>query len=251
MTDDTDAAALRGRLEAIIKEAEDAEAQAAAAHRRVQAARLLLAEVSKATALEQTAIAAHQRVPSSPSSASSLAAAPPLVPTTSSTYEDTVIVGLQLQAAAVLNVRQLVNIVIDSSSTNYACWRDLMEQALQRYALLEHVTNDAPSTDPGWIRMDSVVLNWISNSISTDLHQVVRKRGCMAHHLWLAIENQILSNREHRTLHLNAAFRTFVQGDLSVNEYCRKFKVMADGLANLGAPVDDRILVLNILRGLN
>jgi septal ring factor EnvC (AmiA/AmiB activator) len=70
MSDDTEAAALRARLEAIIKEAEDAEAQAAAARRRVQAARLLMEE-SKTTALEQTATAARQRVPSSPSSASS------------------------------------------------------------------------------------------------------------------------------------------------------------------------------------
>jgi hypothetical protein len=126
-----------------------------------------------------------------------------------------------------------------------------MEQALQRYALLEHVTDDALSTDPRWIQMDSVVLNWINNSISADLHQVVRERGCTACHLWLAIENQFLGNREHCTLHLDGAFRTFVQGDLSVNEYCRKFKAMADGLADLGAPVDDRILILNILRGLN
>jgi hypothetical protein len=70
-------------------------------------------------------------------------------------------------------------------------------------------------------------------------------------HLCLAIENQFLDNREQRTLHIDAAFRTFVQGDLSVNEYCRKFKAMADGLADLGAPVEDRILVLNILWGLN
>jgi hypothetical protein len=151
----------------------------------------------------------------------------------------------------VLNVRQLVSIILDCSSTNYACWHDLMEQALQRYALLEHVTDDTPSTDPGWIRMDNIALNWISNSISADLHQVVRERGCTARHLWLTIENQFLGNREHRTLHLDAGFRTFVQGDLSVNEYCRKFKAMADGLADLGAPVDDQILVLNILRGLN
>jgi hypothetical protein len=96
---------------------------------------------------------------SSSSSASSPVAAPLLVPTVSSTYKDTVVTGLHLQATAVLNVRQLVNIVLDSSSTNYACQRDLMEQALQRYALLEHVTDDAPSTDPGWIRMDSVILN--------------------------------------------------------------------------------------------
>jgi hypothetical protein len=241
MPDDIDAAAHGARLDAIIKEAE---AQAAAVRRRVQAARLLLEEESNAAALEQTATTACQRVPSSSSSSSSPAAASQLVPTASSTYEDTVIVGLHLQAAAVLNVRQL-------DSTNYASWCDLMEQALQRYALIKHVTDDALSNDPGWIRMDSVVLNWISNSISTDLHQVVRERGCMTRHLWLAIKNQFLGNREQRTLHLDAAFHTFVQSDLSVNEYCRKFKAMVDGLADLGASVEDRILVLNILQGLN
>jgi hypothetical protein len=57
-----------------------------------------------------------------------------------------------------------------------------MEQALQRYTLQEHVTDDALSTDPEWIWVDSVVLNLISNSISADLHQVVREHGCTACH---------------------------------------------------------------------
>jgi hypothetical protein len=151
----------------------------------------------------------------------------------------------------VLNICQLVNIIVDSSSTNYDSWRDHIEQALQRYALLKHVMDNTRSTDPRWIRIDSVILKWISNSISADLHQVVWERGCKMRHLWLAIENQFLGNREKRTLHLDATFHTFVQGDLSVNEYYRKFKVMADDLADLDAPVKDRILVFNILRGLN
>jgi hypothetical protein len=124
--DNTEAAALRAQLEAIIKEDEDAEAQATATRRHVQATRLLLDEDSKATALEQSAIAARQRVPSLSSLSSSPAAASQLVSTPSLTYEDTVIVGLHLQAAAVLNIHQLVNIVLDSS-TNYASWHDLME----------------------------------------------------------------------------------------------------------------------------
>jgi hypothetical protein len=173
-----------------------------------------------------------------------------LVPITSSTYENTIVARHHLQAAAVLNVHQLVNIILDSS-TNYASWSDLMEQALQHYPLIKHVTDDAPSNDLVWIRMDSVILNWISNSISADLHQVVRERGCTVCHLLLAIENQFLSNRKQCTLHLDAAFRTFVQGDLSVNKYYHKFKAMADGLADIGASIEDRILVLNILRGLN
>jgi hypothetical protein len=97
MPDDTEAAVLRARLETIIKEAKDVEAQVAAARRRVQDARLLLVEeASKATAMEQTATVARQRVPSSPSSVSSPVVAPPLVPTASSTYEDRVVVGLHL-----------------------------------------------------------------------------------------------------------------------------------------------------------
>jgi hypothetical protein len=64
---------------------------------------------------------------------------------------------------------------------------------------------------------------------------VVRERGYTSCHLWLAIENQFLGNREQHTLHLDATFCTFVQGDLSVSEYCHKFKTMADGLVDLGS----------------
>jgi hypothetical protein len=80
---------------------------------------------------------------------------------------------------------------------------------------------------------------------------VVWEWGCTARHLWLAIENQFLGNREQHNLHLNVAFSKFVQGDLSVSEYCRMFKAMTNGLTNLDSPVEDRILVLNILRVLN
>jgi hypothetical protein len=95
--------------------------------------------------------------------------------------------------------------------------------------------DDTPSNDLGWIQLDNVVFNWISSSISADLHQVVREHDYTSRHLWLTIENQFLSNREQHTLHLDAAFRIFVQGDLSVSEYYRKFKTMADGLADLGS----------------
>jgi hypothetical protein len=36
-----------------------------------------------------------------------------------------------------------------------------------------------------------------------------------------------------------------------VTEYCHKFKGMVDALTDLGSPVNDRNLILNILRGLN
>jgi hypothetical protein len=147
------ATALKAKLDALVKDAEEAEKKAVAARRRARAARALLEEEEQAaTALEKAAVAARQLVSGSSSS---------LGPTSpsSSSYEEAVIAGLHLQAAAVLNVRSLVNIVLDSTST-YASWRDLMMMVLECYALLDHVNSDvASSTDPGWRRMDNIVLN--------------------------------------------------------------------------------------------
>jgi hypothetical protein len=54
----------------------------------------------------------------------------------------------------------------------------ILRSRLYSYALIKHITDDAPSNDSGWIQMNNVILNWISNSISADLHQVVREHGC-------------------------------------------------------------------------
>jgi hypothetical protein len=149
---DVAAAALKAKLNALVKDAEEAEEKAVAARCRARAARTLLEEQT-AAALEKAAVAARQLVPGSSSSTTHTSPA-------ASSYEETIVAGLHLQAAAVLNVRSLVNIVLDSSSTTYASWRDLMMMVLERYALLDHVDSDVvPSTDPGWRRMDNVVLN--------------------------------------------------------------------------------------------
>jgi hypothetical protein len=60
----------------------------------------------------------------------------------------------------VSNVRQLVNIVLDTTSSNYI-WRDLMLIALTRYSLADHIhSNNAFTGDPAWTKMNVVVLCW-------------------------------------------------------------------------------------------
>jgi hypothetical protein len=101
-----------------------------------------------------------------------------------------------------------------------------------------------------WLRLDNVAMSWIFGTISLDLQDLVRTHGGTARQTWVALEGQFLGNAEYRALQLDATFRTFIQGDLSVGEYCRRMKSMADALHNLGDPVSDRVLVLNVLRGL-
>lgn len=49
----------------------------------------------------------------------------------------------------------------------------------------------------------------------------------------------------------DAEFHNLVQGDLVIPKYCRRLKAITDKLADLGEPVRDPTLVLNVLRGLN
>ena len=142
-------------------------------------------------------------------------------------------------------------VVLDANSSAYARWRDLVLLTLQRYALADHVLADRTSTAPSWFRMDSVVLSWILGTLTVELQDVVREAGSTARQARVALESQFWGNRETRALHLDAAFRCFTQGDLSITEYCCQLKKVADYLRVLGEPIIDRTLILNLLRGLN
>jgi hypothetical protein len=85
-------------------------------------------------------------------------------------YDSALVTNLHVQATVVSNVHQLVNIMMDTTSSNYAIWRDLMLMALTRYSLTDHVlSDDAFTNDPAWTRMDVVVLCWLTNTITVDL----------------------------------------------------------------------------------
>ena len=104
--------------------------------------------------------------------------------------------------------------------------------------------HDTPALNfPDWVRMDCVVKSCITGSISTNLAVTVMERDATARDVWLAQETQFLGNRETRALHLDVQFTNFVQGDLSITDYCHRFKTMADALATLVEPVTDRTLV--------
>jgi hypothetical protein len=160
---------------------------------------------------------------------------------------------LHSQAATIQNIKNLIPIVLDLQSSNYSKWRGHVLLTLGRFALQDHVLSDvARPTDPAWSRMDCVVVSWLFNTISSDLLDVIHEpKGVTARFAWLGLEQQFLNNRESRAMLLDAEFRTLVQGALSIDEYCCKMKSMDDTLADLGEPVQDRTLVLNLLRGLN
>ncbi|XP_039788363.1 uncharacterized protein LOC120654781 [Panicum virgatum] len=167
-------------------------------------------------------------------------------------HEVAALLNLHTQAVAVQNIKSLVPVVLDINSSSYSRWREQFLLTLGRYQLQDHVLQDRLARlSPDWTLMDCVVRSWLYGTLSNDLVLSKSAHGSTARTTWLAIEAQFLGNKEVRALHLDARFRTFVQGDLSITDYCKVFKRMADDLADLGEPVTDRTLVLNVLRGLN
>ncbi|XP_039788900.1 uncharacterized protein LOC120655213 [Panicum virgatum] len=99
--------------------------------------------------------------------------------------------------------------------------------------------------------MDCVAQTWLLGTISDNLTETVSERRSTARTIWLAIESQFLRNQATRTLFANADFRNFCQGDLPVADCCWLYKRKAEDLRNLGKPISDRTLVLNIICDLN
>jgi hypothetical protein len=144
----------------------------------------------------------------------------------------------------------VITIVLEPSSPDYKRWCDLVLLTLCRYALDDHVLSDVADSSVYWARLDSIVVTWILGTLSPELHEIVRKPTETARQAWLTIEAQFLGNSDSRVLQLDARFRSFKQGNLSVRDYCRRMKGMIDDLRALGETVTDRHLILNLLQGL-
>jgi hypothetical protein len=99
--------------------------------------------------------------------------------------------------------------------------------------------------------MDCCVLTWDYCTISNDLQQSLMIRDPTARVAWLYLEDEFLGHRESRALLLEAEFRSFKQGDLSITDYCRRLKMMAASLGEFSDPIGDRQLILTLLRDLN
>jgi hypothetical protein len=99
--------------------------------------------------------------------------------------------------------------------------------------------------------MDCCVMTWIYSTVSDDLQQSLTIRDPSARQVWLYLEDEFLGQRESHALLLEAEFRSFKQGDLSITDYCRRLETMAASLKEFGDPIGDRQLVLTLLRGLN
>jgi hypothetical protein len=72
-----------------------------------------------------------------------------------------------------------------------------------------------------------------------------------AHAVWTKIQGFFTANKPSRAVHQEAELHALEQGDLSVSSYCHQLQVLANALADCDAPITDRALVHQLIRGLD
>jgi hypothetical protein len=66
--------------------------------------------------------------------------------------------------------------------------------------------------------MESIVIFWIFGMITGELQDIAKECCIATPQIWLTLKHQFIGNSETHTLHLDAMFHNFFQGDLSMSD---------------------------------
>jgi hypothetical protein len=144
--------------------------------------------------------------------------------------------------------------------SQYNTWSELFKIHATAYQAIDHIipsSDDAAETslnqtDPKlWKRIDAVVLQWIYGTISDDLLNTIIERDSTAETAWNRLFEIFFDNKNSRALYLEQEFsRVQMEQFSNASSYCQHLKSLSDQLSNVGAPVSNERLVLQLISGL-
>ena len=111
---------------------------------------------------------------------------------------------------------------------------------------LDHIAEGAAPAVPDdlWMAVDIHISLWFMGTLSDDLYRLVSSSDGRAFSTWSKLLRFFVNNEASRYLFLNKAFRSTPRDDLDISTYASKLQRIADDLAAIGRPVDDRDLTL-------
>ena len=155
---------------------------------------------------------------------------------------------------ATINIKLHVPMTLELKPSNFTKWSTAFQATCGKFGLLHHLATASTSrpTDEAWTQADFCVRGWMYSTVSdTVLNLAMTDNTQTASALWTAISAVFQANKAPRAIFLNHEFHSMTQGDLSIDAYCVRMKEKADELRDVGQPVSEPNLVLNLLRGLN
>ncbi|KAI3751108.1 hypothetical protein L2E82_22154 [Cichorium intybus] len=175
-------------------------------------------------------------------------------------------------AITVTNIRNFIPFTLEMENGQFTSWAELFRIHCRAFQVGDHIDASfkPPSKTPSsstateadktkaasefetWSRLDAIVLQWIYSTISNDLLHTILKPNTTASQAWTALENIFQDNQSTRAVYLDSKFvSTRLDHHPNISSYCQAMKMLADQLANVGNPVSNQRLVLQLIVGLN
>ncbi|XP_056693622.1 uncharacterized protein [Spinacia oleracea] len=165
-------------------------------------------------------------------------------------------------ALSVSNIRNHVSIVLEMENVQYGTWAELFKIHARSHKVLHHIIppppgkeKPAPKTDDEievWSTLDATVLQWIYSTISTDLLNTILEPEATAMEAWTRLRDIFQDHQTSRAVLLEQEFtHTRLEDFPNGAAYCQRLKSLADQLKNVGAPVPNSRLVLQLVSGLS
>ncbi|GAU10888.1 hypothetical protein TSUD_424610, partial [Trifolium subterraneum] len=138
-------------------------------------------------------------------------------------------------------------------------WAELFEVHARAHKVLHHIIPQPGKEKPAptdadfemWTVLDSMVLQWIYSTISFDLLTTIMEKGSTAMAAWTRLAGLFEDNQNSRVVALEQDFSSTRMEDFpNVSAYCQRLKQLSDQLKNVGAPVSEQRLVLQLVSGL-
>ncbi|KAI3782522.1 hypothetical protein L2E82_12572 [Cichorium intybus] len=158
-------------------------------------------------------------------------------------------------AFTVSNIKNAIPLILNQTDDHYASWVEFFNIHVCAYNVQDHIEEKA--TKPSdidkatWDRLDALVKQWIYSTISPELAHTIMKPGAYALDLWKRLQEIFLDNRTTRAVYLEEKFNsTRLSAFSNVTDYCARLKNLADQLENVGNPVSETKMVLQLVSGL-
>ncbi|KAI3525874.1 hypothetical protein L1887_05004 [Cichorium endivia] len=174
-------------------------------------------------------------------------------------------------ALMITNIRNFIPITLEMESSQYTSWTELFRIHCRAFQVIDHIepkvailssstiekaATDKP-TDPKpmdpelWNRLDAIVIQWIYSTISNDILQTILMLKSSAAQTWTTLESIFQDNQNERALYLeHKLVTTKLANFANCSAYCQALKMISDQLSNVGAPVTNQRLVLQLIAGL-
>ncbi|KHN40992.1 hypothetical protein glysoja_013334, partial [Glycine soja] len=160
----------------------------------------------------------------------------------------------------VSNIKNHVPIILEMENVQYATWAKLFKIRARSHRVIDHIIppqdgkQKAPPTEEEtelWLTLDAIVLQWIYATISHNLLHTILEPDTTAMEAWNRLRDIFQDNKHSRVVTLEYDFtHTTMEAFSSVSAYCQHLKSLSDQLKNVGFPVDNSRLVLQLVSGL-